>query len=128
MVTRLVLTQKTEGSIPSSSTKFCNGCNQEKEIEKFSWKNKQKQIRHSACKECHKILHDEWYKQNKEKVTKRTAINNLGYRNKTRQYLSNYLFKNPCIDCGEKDIRVLDFDHIDDKRYNISTMVSKLRK
>lgn len=27
-----------------------------------------------------------------------------------------HLLKNPCIDCGEKDILVLEFDHVDRKR------------
>jgi len=32
---------------------------------------------------------------------------------------------NPCVDCGESDPRVLDFDHINTKRHNVSTLLRK---
>jgi len=35
------------------------------------------------------------------------------YRIKVREKLFDYLSKEKCIDCGEKDPIVLDFDHID---------------
>ena len=38
-----------------------------------------------------------------------------------------YFKSHPCADCGEKDPVVLQFDHRDaqDKKFNISTMLSK---
>lgn len=35
-----------------------------------------------------------------------------------------YLIRHPCVDCGEKDIAVLEFDHI--HKYRKSNDVSKL--
>lgn len=42
-------------------------------------------------------------------------------------FLYNYLSTHPCVDCGETDIRVLDFDHIDtvNKKANISQLISR---
>lgn len=34
-----------------------------------------------------------------------------------------YLMENPCADCGETNILVLEPDHLRDKRYNISELV-----
>ena len=35
------------------------------------------------------------------------------YRIRIRENLINFLSKNKCIDCGEKDSRVLEFDHVE---------------
>lgn len=44
---------------------------------------------------------------------------------KTREYIFQYLKKNPCVVCGESDIVVLEFDHRnpDEKKYNVSEMM-----
>lgn len=34
-----------------------------------------------------------------------------------------FLSKNPCVDCPEVDIIVLQFDHLSDKEFNVSDMV-----
>lgn len=42
--------------------------------------------------------------------------------NKRRLYA--YLSSHPCVDCGETDIRCLEFDHVrDNKSYNIATLI-----
>ena len=39
-------------------------------------------------------------------------------------FISEFLRKHPCVDCGESDIVVLQFDHIcGEKRRNVSSMV-----
>ncbi|AER25978.1 HNH endonuclease [Mycobacterium phage Nappy] len=44
---------------------------------------------------------------------------------KAQRYVLDYLLAHPCVDCGEPDIVVLDFDHLGDKLYNISNMVAQ---
>lgn len=36
-----------------------------------------------------------------------------------------YLREHPCVDCGEKDIMVLEFDHQRDKLMDISTLIRR---
>ena len=42
-----------------------------------------------------------------------------------RQYLISYLTSHPCTDCGETDIIVLEFDHIESKEIGISKAVNR---
>ncbi|HEY8731110.1 MAG TPA: hypothetical protein VIN69_03915 [Candidatus Limnocylindria bacterium] len=41
-----------------------------------------------------------------------------------RMRLLAYLLEHPCVDCGEPNLVVLDFDHLRDKRWSITYMVS----
>lgn len=41
-----------------------------------------------------------------------------------RAYVMDYLYTNPCVDCGEADPIVLEFDHQRDKQYNIAKLIT----
>lgn len=46
-------------------------------------------------------------------------------KKRNREVVTNYLKDNPCVDCGNTDIRVLEFDHVEDnKEGNISHAVN----
>lgn len=105
---------------------WCKGCNQDKDLECFSWRNKSKGKRASRCKECHKEYVREHYLNNTESYVDRAKISNKEYVNRNRLLLIAYLTDKCCLDCGEKDMVVFEFDHKDPKRkkLNVSRMVS----
>lgn len=74
-------------------------------------------------KEKQKIWAAEHYQRNKLKMIEKAAINNKLARERNREYIKDYLLSHSCVDCGNSNIIVLEFDHItDNKNYNISDM------
>ena len=90
--------------------KKCNKCGLEKGIDQFS-KHSKKGNLSGRCKTCQSELSKIHYKLTKQVYAE--SQTRLKLRN--RLYLYNYLKEHPCVDCGETDPVVLDFDHIDEK-------------
>lgn len=44
-------------------------------------------------------------------------------RDVVRAYIWSYLTKHPCVDCGETDSIVLEFDHISSKNNDIASLI-----
>lgn len=68
----------------------------------MAYKDKKKQ------QECHK----KYYEANKEKVLAQVGLRNKENRKRNKTFVLDYLSEHPCVDCGEKDIIVLEFDHV----------------
>lgn len=67
----------------------------------------------------------EWYLKNKERHLKNVRKNDSLYKEKCREYIVKYLLEHPCVDCGEGDIVVLDFDHLGDKTGNVADLLHR---
>lgn len=77
------------------------------------------------CKVCKNFYNKEWYKKHRQEQINRAKIRNSKIVSENRELVDNYLLLHPCVDCEEKDIVVLDFDHVKgEKEYNISMMMS----
>lgn len=75
------------------------------------------------CRSCNKEYQEKWYKNNKALQSKKVLNNKKRNKQINAEFICDYLSKNPCVKCGEKDIIVLEFDHIEDKNYNIAKMI-----
>ena len=62
------------------------------------------------------------YYKNHDYYIKKAQKRNRLTRERNREYIWSYLKTHPCVDCGEKDIVVLTFDHIANKKANIGDM------
>jgi len=89
----------------------CTKCKKEKEDNEFNFKIKAINLRHKQCKDCTRLFVKNHYNRNKEYYLKKTHNRNFKIRLEVFDYIRQYLLKNPCVDCGESDITVLEFDH-----------------
>jgi hypothetical protein len=76
------------------------------------------------CKKCVAVFHKEHYEKRTQYYIDKAYLTNQEYRLRNLQYMVDYLKENACIDCGEKDPVVLEFDHRGDKKYNVSSLTS----
>lgn len=91
--------------------KLCSACKKEKDEEEFNFKTKAQNIRQSQCKICTRLLIKNHYNTNKQYYLLKAKKRNKDLRDEVNLFLYKYLSKNPCVDCGEPDITVLEFDH-----------------
>ena len=98
---------------PIPTEQVCSRCGGDPQpIINFS----KKRSRYRAiCKACHNIYQTEWYgKSDENRLLHRVRVkaNKQKHITQNRQCAVEYLLVHPC-ECGETDVVVLDFDHID---------------
>ena len=109
----------------------CKVCNIAKELVDFRFRNKKKRIRHNQCRACDAEYKKRNYTENKLKIIPRTKQNVIQSRLRKQEFIFEYLRNKYCIDCGETDPIVFDFDHVRGKKefcISIGTMSRSLTK
>src|ERR1700704_2805602 len=107
-------------------SKKCGGpCGQVKLLSEFSMKNLARGIPHIYCRACHNVWNRSHYERNKATYIANARRNSARYRVENLERIVEYLRAHPCVDCGEADLVVLDFDHLDPrtKRMPVSKMI-----
>jgi hypothetical protein len=89
--------------------KRCSTCQVIRPLTDFNLRSSSRDGRQWRCRECSRA----WYLVNKEQHLKNVAARNRRVREEYAQRLAAYLLEQGCADCGEDDIRVLEFDHND---------------
>jgi len=104
----------------------CSRCGEIKPVEEFPMKNKARGLRRVWCRDCCRAYGREHYRRNKPAYMKRARKRAKWDRLRVREAVANYLRAHPCVDCGEADILLLDFDHRDRslKRAPVARLVS----
>lgn len=91
----------------------CSKCKEEKDIEEYSFRSKKNNTRRSECKTCVKKYRKKYYSENREKGIANSAYHAKKANIRNMQYIWDYLLDHPCVDCGEENPVVLEFDHRD---------------
>ncbi len=103
--------------------KVCSKCRLPQPLESFPLKNRSRGTRHPICKSCQNELVRRHYQAHREAYIEKARRRNDEYTRTAADFLIDYLSSHPCVDCGEADIVVLEFDHQRDKFMAVSELV-----
>lgn len=103
--------------------KICTRCKIKKSLDQFNFRIKRIGLRQYQCIECTRAFVKSHYQRNREYYLAKARKRNLDKRTELKAYIESYLLKHPCVDCGESDAVVLEFDHRRDKYKEIGSLV-----
>lgn len=96
----------------------------------FFFKDKRVGKLHSQCKDCHKIHRETYsaihYAKYGDAYRLRAKIRRARIKKVLQTKMIDYLSEHPCVQCGEDDMRTLEFDHINPslKSFGISKAIT----
>jgi len=93
--------------------RHCSRCDLWKPVDVFPYKNRRRGTRRSYCRDCCRIYGREHYRLNRSAYLAKARERRVRYRNACQLFAYDYLMAHPCVDCGETNPVVLDFDHVD---------------
>ena len=109
--------------------KTCSRCKAEKPLDEFNKNRRNPDGLQGQCRVCSRAAQAKNYRES-EKTRASIRANNRKNVAENSIYLYNYLLEHPCVQCGEGDPVVLEFDHLDraTKVNNVSQLVRFGRK
>lgn len=102
--------------------KQCSICKNLKSVEDYNKNKTKKDGLNTMCKKCSRERSKRYYKENSEVHKVNVQKRNLKQKKVIYDFLLSHFAKNPCKDCGNDDVRVLEFDHLPEhkKEFDIS--------
>ncbi len=116
------LFEPVDGGVPS---KRCGRCGAIKPLTGFHRDRSRNDGRQNYCRECNIEQMIAYHAVNGDRCRARINQRKRLLRERNKRWLLAYLLGHPCVDCGERDPIVLDFDHLRDKRLNISALANR---
>ncbi len=105
--------------------KTCTRCGETKPLHQFPpVRRSEPEKRQCWCRACFSEANKRNYWKHPESVRSRVGRNSSRRRAESQRRAIEYLVAHPCVDCGERDIICLQFDHLTDKTFDVSVMIS----
>jgi hypothetical protein len=98
----------------------CGRCEQVKSVEEFAWRRQDRDQRDNYCRPCRAAYKQEHYALNRARYIRSAQERKRAVVAERVAYLLDFFRSHPCVDCGEDDPLVLEFDHLGEKEFNIS--------
>ncbi|HET6315692.1 MAG TPA: hypothetical protein VFG86_04485 [Chloroflexota bacterium] len=93
--------------------KTCPGCHRELLFAEFNFKNRARGRLQVYCRTCSRAYVRDHYWRNKQYYIDKATIGKARYLERVQRNVLEYLALHPCVDCGQADPALLEFDHID---------------
>lgn len=100
--------------------KRCGRCSESKPISEFAWRRKGRGQYDNYCRPCRAAYGREHYAANRKRYIDMAQVRKTAVVNERARYLVDFFLSHPCVDCGESDPLVLEFDHVCEKTFGIS--------
>ncbi|HUP68642.1 MAG TPA: hypothetical protein VM142_02390 [Acidimicrobiales bacterium] len=98
----------------------CGRCGETLSVEQFAWRRQAKNQRDNYCRPCRSDYKREHYQTNKARYIEAAARRGNRVAGERTRWLIEFFRSHPCVDCGEADPVVLEFDHLRDKSFTIA--------
>src|SRR6267378_5968581 len=102
----------------------CTKCGEAKPLDAFPPVRRGEAKLQSWCRDCFAAYGREYYRKNRDAQKARLLRNLKARRADNQRRMIEYLQAHPCVDCGETDIVVLQFDHLADKERDVASMLA----
>lgn len=93
--------------------KTCSTCRRSLPPDEFNRRSRSADGLQAVCRPCNAARARRYYADNLAKHRSAVTAQVAKTRAAHLERIGEYLLAHPCVDCGETDIRVLDFDHRD---------------
>ena len=90
--------------------RLCGRCRCEKPVEEFAWRRKARGQRDNYCRPCRADYKQEHYAANRQRYIDAAGRRRRRVIAERVALLVEFLRAHPCVDCGEADPLVLEFD------------------
>ncbi len=104
------------------ATKRCSTCHEIRLLSEYNVRRAAKDGLQSRCRPCSR----QWYEANRDEHLANVRRRTVEVRREYKRRVGAHLARHPCVDCGETDVRVLEFDHLPgvDKHADVAAMVA----
>jgi hypothetical protein len=105
----------------------CYMCGENKPEADFAFDDIAKGTRQRHCRKCQAAYRRAHYVRTKARYIANERVRVRGHRERNRVLLVAHLSSHPCVDCGESDVVLLEFDHRDpaEKRRDVSKLAAR---
>ena len=107
--------------IDEASLRRCTRCGERKSPSAFALRRRKTEQLDTYCRACRAAYGREHYAANRQRYIDQTAARKSALADERVRYLLSFFEDHPCVDCGQADPVVLEFDHLGDKLFNIGS-------